>query len=242
MHALVSLRDGIRLRTSVHRYAMQVLDQLGHAPLMDPVTRVGPRTTAIGLDPLRLLVFGGGLAVGYGVTRRADAFDGPLVDRLATDTGRGVSLENRAVRHVHADAAVTSLGLAGAHTFHLAIWSPSFAEALQRLSLNAWRADLTRMVADLRAGAAIPVILMHVPEPRGRHLAALLGRPRVQRLNRVIDQVASDHPHVTAVPTEPFAIRDLGQLVIEPGYFTAVGDRLAPAVLAALGVPARPRA
>ncbi|MCQ9136909.1 hypothetical protein, partial [Streptomyces hilarionis] len=82
------------------RYAMRVLDALGHAPLMDPDSHVGPRTLEIGRDPIRVLVFGGGLAIGYGVRTRAEAFDGPLARLVALRTGRGVVLENRAMRHV----------------------------------------------------------------------------------------------------------------------------------------------
>lgn len=239
MRALDSVWTTIRLRTSVRRYAMQVLHDLGHAPLMDPVTRIGPCTTALGLDPLRLLVFGGGMAIGYGVKTRAEAFDGPLVDRLAAVTGRGITLENRAVQHVHTHAAVESLGLSGAHTFHLAIWSPSFAEGLLRLSARKWRLDLARMIADLRQDTPIPLILMQMPEPRGLHLAAILARPWVQQLNRAFERVAADHPSVTTVPTPPFIARDLGQPVTDAAYFAAAADFLAPAVLAALQIPAR---
>lgn len=236
-----TLLGKIRLRTSVHRYAMQVMDDLGHPPLMDPVTGIGPRTTAIGLDPLRVLLVGGGLAIGYGVRTRSDAMDGPLVQRLAEATGRGISLENRAVRHVHTSDVVAGLGAAGTHTYHVVVWCPSFAEGLEHLRLRGWRADLHQLVRDLRADRPVPVVLTGMPMPIGRHPAAVLARPWVHRLNHVIAQVAAEYDGVVTTEVEPFEARDLGQPISDPAHFAASAARIAPAVLAALGLPSAAR-
>ena len=119
--AVARLFTSVRLRTDVHRYGMRVLEAIGHPPLMDPTRPVGVRTLAVGIDPLRVLVFGGGIAVGYGVRTRDEALDGPLARIIADATGRGVVIENRAVQHVHLPQTARSLGAAGTHTFHAAI-------------------------------------------------------------------------------------------------------------------------
>lgn len=232
-----ALLGKVRLRTSVHRYAMRVMEDLGHPPLMDPVTGIGPRTTAIGIDPLRVLLVGGGLAVGYGVRTRAEAVDGPLVERLAEVTGRGVSLENRAVRHVRTADVVAGLGAAGTHTYHVVVWCPSFAEGLEQLRLRRWRADLHQLVRDLRADGPVALVLGCMPVPIGLHPAAMLSRPWVHRLNHVIAQIAADYDGVTAAEVEPFTVRDLGQPFTDRAHFAAAADRLAPAVLLALRGP-----
>lgn len=236
MGAFESLRTAISLRTWIRRHTMAVLQDLGHPPTMDRTTGIGIRTVAGGLDPIRVLVFGGSAAVGWGVTTREEAFDGPLAQLLAEGSGRGVVLENRAVPHVHIAGGVDSLGPAGAHTFHVAMWFPSFAEGLEHLRLRRWRTDLHGMIARLRVDRPLPIVLAHMPVPLGMHPAAIAARPWVLRLNRLVDEVAAAHEGVVSVATEPFVARELGQKVTDAAYFAETAARLAPAVLAVLGV------
>jgi hypothetical protein len=227
----------VRLRTGVHRYAMRVLEALGHPPLMDPALHVGVRTIAPGLDPVRVLVFGGGLAVGYGVASRDDAFDGPLARRIAGATGRGAVVENRAVRHVTLPQTARSIGPAGTQNLQVAVWCPSFADGMERLQLSSWRSELHAMVRALRQEQRIPLVLTHMPVPAGHHPAAVIARPWVHRLNRVISRVAEECEDVSAVETEPFVPAEIGAPITDAAYFAAVAARIAPAVVAALGVP-----
>ena len=238
---LAALLTAVRLRTGIHRYAMRVLDGLGHAPLMDPGPAVGIRTLVPGTAPVRVLVLGGGLAVGYGVRTREEAFDGPLARLVAERTRRGVVLENRAVQHVRLPRTVASIGPTGAHTFTVAVWCPSFADGLERLRLATWRSELHAMVAALRAERAVPLVLTCMPVPAGRHPAALVARPWVHRLNRVIVQVAEAWDDVVAVDTEPFVPAEVGRPITDAAYFAAVAERVAPAVVALTRyrVPAR---
>jgi hypothetical protein len=223
--------DAIRLRTWIHRYAMRVLDSLGHPPLMTPDGHVGPRTLEIGRDPIRIIVLGGGLAIGYGVRTRAEAFDGPLARLVAERTGRGVVLENRAMQHVTLQRTAESLGPAGTHTFHVAVWAPSFAEGMERLRLSSWRTELHQMIRDLRAEDRAALVLTCMPVPAGFHPAALIARPWVHRLNRVITQVADEWDDVVAVETVPFVPAEVGKPITSPAYFAAVAEAIAPAVV-----------
>jgi hypothetical protein len=231
----------VRVRTGVRRYAMRTLESLGHAPLMDPARPVGVRTFEVGLDPVRVLVFGGGLAVGYGVRTRQDAVDGPLATMVAEATGRGVVLENRAVQHVGMQRTAASLGAAGTHTFHVAVWCPSFAEGIGRVRLATWRSELHAMIRELRVEQRVPLVLACMPELGGLHPAALVARPWIQRLNRAIHEVARQWEDVVAVDTEPFAPADAEERTGGAGYFTAVAARIAPAVVSVVRspVPAR---
>jgi hypothetical protein len=232
-----SLVNGLRLTTFVHRYAVHAMASFGHAPLMGE-DGAGIRTLVVGPDPIRLLVFGGGLAVGYGASSRDEAFDGPLARIVAERSGRGVIVENRAVQHVTVADAVGSLGATGAYTFHAAIWSPSFLDGTRRLRLRSWRMALDAMILELREESDLPLVLACMAVPLGAHPVALIGRPYAVRLNRVISQVAARHEHVVAVETEPFIATEIGAPVANPVYFADVAARLAPAVLELLGVTA----
>ncbi len=225
------LLTAVRLRTGVHRYAMRVLDALGHPPLMRPDSHVGPRTLEIGRDPIRVLVLGGGLAIGYGVHTRAHAFDGPLARLVAERTGRGVVLENRAMQHVTLQRTAGSLGPIGTHTFHVAVWCPSFAEGMERLRLSSWRTELHQMIRDLRVEDHTALVLTCMPVPAGLHPAALIARPWVHRLNRVIKLVAAEWDDVLAVDTVPFVPAEIGKRVTDQAYFAAVAEQIAPAVV-----------
>jgi hypothetical protein len=226
----------IRLRTGIRRYALDVLDALGRPPLRSD-TGSAVRTLVVGNDPIRLLLFGGGIGVAYGVTSRQDAVDGPLARIMAERSGRGVVVENRAQQHVLLPDTAASLGGAGAHTFHAAIWFPSFADGLQRLSLRSWRIELTAMIAAVRAETAVPLVLTCVPVPIGTHPAALVARPWVLAINRVILGVAAEHDRTVAVATQPFVPRELGAVVTGPAYFEAVADRVADGVGRLIGLP-----
>lgn len=232
----------VRLRTSIRRYAYRVLDALGHPPVAsDPGEREFVRTTAFGPAPLRVLVFGAGLAIGYGATTRDAALDGALVRLLADRTGRGVVLENRARQHLRLSEAVESLGAVGTHTWDVAIWCPSFADGLERLRLTSWRNQLHTMIREIRAAEPTPILLTHMAVPAGWHPAAVVARPWVLRINRVIDQVAAEHDAVLAVGVEPFTPREVGQLTTGPAYFAASAARVDEGLVRLLTAPAAAR-
>jgi hypothetical protein len=235
-----SLWDALKVSTVVRRYAVRSMDALGHPPLMaDSADGAGIRTLIVGRDPIRVLLFGGGLAVSYGVTTRDEALDGHLARLIAEQTGRGVIIENRAVKHVAVGDAVKSLGATGALTYAVAFWSPSFADATRLRSLKGWREALDDMVEQMRAETEIPLLLACMPIPLGSYPAAILGRPFALRLNRVITDVAARHAQVIAVESAPFIAREVGAPVTGPGYFRDLAEGIAPALLRLLGETAR---
>ncbi|MGN6407700.1 MAG: hypothetical protein ACTHMH_05090 [Curtobacterium sp.] len=188
----------VRCRLLVSRYCREVLEAAGHPPTAAP-GQMPPRTLVVGTDPTRILLFGEGVTVGYGVTTRADAIDGALADRMAELTGRGVILENRARPHVRVDETADSLGGAGTHTFAVGVWSPALTETLERLTLRGWRTRLTAMLERIRADSDMPLVLALLPIPAGTHPSVLVLRPWYARLNRTIADVAARFPDVHAV-------------------------------------------
>ncbi|MGN6743872.1 MAG: hypothetical protein ACTHJL_11350, partial [Amnibacterium sp.] len=104
---------------------------------------------AAGPFPYRLLLIGGGAAVGLGVSRHDRALPGHLARHLASITGRGVDL-NLAVRlgMTVADARneIDRWDLAGYDAIVLTL---ATADALASLPLNVWRHRLELLLAEL---------------------------------------------------------------------------------------------
>ena len=94
------------------------------------------------------------------------------------------------------------------------------------------------MIRELRQEQRVPLVLTCMPVPAGLHPAALIARPWVHRLNRVITQVADEWDDVVAVDTVPFVPAEIGKPITDAAYFAAVAERIAPAVLAQLRIPA----
>lgn len=221
----------VRLRTSINAYAMRVLEGLGHPPLLeDGAPEDVLRTSTIGVDPVRVLLFGGGLAVGYGAAGRAAALDHALARRMTDISGRGCSVTNRARRHVPLPETMRSLGAVGTHTYKVAVWCPPFTEATRRLNLRSWTTELHALIRDLRRDEHIAVVLLEMPHPAGNSPVALIARPWIHRINNVLRVVACEHDQVAVVRTGPIEASAPGEVVISAGYYREVADRTAEAV------------
>ena len=206
-----------------------------------PVADDGPgveRTLVVGLDPLRILLFGSGPLIGYGVRARKDAVDGPLAELLADATGRGVIVESRLRLGLPMADAVASLGGAGTTTFAVAVWAPRFGEELRHSDTERCRTSIRAMLQQFRTHSPIPLIVCHLPEPLGHDWRTMLRRPRVARFNRILSEEAASASGVTAVaigsyrPTDPRST--------PAPWHRGVAERLVPAVLRAIGAPGRP--
>lgn len=209
---------------------------LDRAPVVDDGVPA-PRTMVVGLDPLRILLFGSGPLIGYGVRTRQDAVDGQLAQLLADHTGRGVIVESRVRLGLPIADAVDSLGGAGTATFAAAVWAPRFSEELQHADLERCRVSVRTMLHDFRAQSQVPLILCHLPDPLGLDWRTLLRRPRVARFNRILTEEAALVPGVVAVASGLYRPSDAASTLAP--WHRGLAERLAPAVLKAIGAPDR---
>ncbi|WP_133765965.1 hypothetical protein [Amnibacterium kyonggiense] len=224
----------VRCRLQVSRYCREVLEAAGHAPTAAP-GQLPPRTLVVGNDPVRILLFGEGVTVGYGVGSRAEAIDGALAKRIAELTGRGVILENRARPNVRVDEVVESLGGVGTHTFAVGVWSPALTETLERLTLQGWRSRVTAMLQQIRADSDMPLVIAQLPVPSGTHPSVLILRPWYARLNRTIAEVAARFPDVVTVELGTVVVpMRSGDPVLGTADYRRQADPLAEAVRRAL--------
>lgn len=220
------------------RWRARRLSETARAALLRaPVADDGPgtlQTSVVGLDPLRVLVFGSGPLIGYGVTTRREAADGVLAELLAERTGRGVVVENRVRLNLPIREAVRSLGWAGTATFGVAVWAPRFGEELQHSNPGSCRSDVRAMLAEFREQSDIPLVLCHLPTPLGLDWRTLLRRPRVAHLNRVLDEEAKKVRHACTVDIGRYRPSEAAT-TIGPAWQRGVAERILPVVLQVLG-------
>jgi hypothetical protein len=221
-------------RWRARRLSEEARAALDRPPVMDDGT-TALRTLVVGLDPLRVLLFGSGPLIGYGVRTRGDAVDGPLAQLLAESTGRGVILENRVRLGLPIEDAVGSLGGAGTATFAAAVWAPRFGEELRNADTERCRSAVRTMLQQFRAESRIPLVLCHLPEPLGLDWRTLLRRPRVAGFNRILTEEAAAVPGVTAVAIGSY--RPLDPRSTLAPWHRAFAEHLAPAVTRALQTP-----
>ena len=130
------------------------------------------RVAVAGLDPIRILVTGAGLATGYGVTHHEQTLAGPLAADIAHATGRGVIIDIRSSPLLPARQAIAAIGVDGAHGYHAAIFTPCYLEA-----------PFAPGAGMSRHGTAIQLHLLDTGGP-GLQLL-MLGIPRPSRYSRL---------------------------------------------------------
>ena len=226
--SLLTRRRALRLSEAA-RAAMQ------RAPVVDDHGRY-ERTHVVGHDPVRVLLFGSGALIGYGVVRRQDAVDGWLAEQLAEALQRGITVESRVRLGLPTHEAVQSLGGAGTATFSVAIWSPRFGEELVHSRGKRARTTIRDMLQQFRAGSAIPLVLCQLPMPIGSDWRTMLRRPRVERFNRLLAEEAGRVARTTVVDTG--AYRPTRPETVDRDWHRAFAERLVPAAIDALGGPA----
>lgn len=209
---------------------------MGHPPVADPESPVGISTLVVGTAPIRIVLFGAGPLVGYGVTTRAEAMDGPLAEMVADRTGRGVVLESRVRVDVTVADSVASLGGSGTASFSVAVWSPSFLEGVVRQSRASWRRELQAMCLEFRRTSDAPLVIALLPLPLRANPIAVSGRRWANRINAVIDEVAATQQDVRTVAVEPFSFADLNAPMTDPALFRRAAALVAPVVLHAVGI------
>lgn len=215
-------RDVVDVRTLGRRHVIGVLAAMP--------TPTKSRTLRVGLDPVRILLIGAGAVAGYGVSSTDHALDGALADIVQNATGRGVVVENRSIRNIPISEVRDSVGAAGAHTFDVVVWAPTYLEVVERLSMRSWRRELTALVDDLHSGANVNLVLLMLPYTTGGSPVAALARRWVPRINRVIEQVAEASPRTIAVAVEPAEMAGVGHVVLDREYYARCAERLATAL------------
>jgi hypothetical protein len=187
-----------------------------------------------GPDPIRVLMAGGEYSVGFGTTDRHDALDGAVARLLHVRTGRGVIVENRSRHEVPLEQLASSLGPAGAHTFDLVIWTPTFVEAARLLLRSRWIAGIGLMLRRIQTTSNAAVLLVGFPTLLGAQPLAAIGRSRAAQINRLLAGVAARHQRVSVVQPPAIVLRDV-ETVSGAEVYHAAAVQILPAVMRLLG-------
>ena len=185
------------------------------------------RAVVPGPDPLRVLMFGAGLAVGYGGDGADDPFPAQVAAAFAEATGRGVLVEIRARPSVALEHSVDLLGAAGAATFDHVVWSPTLEEAA-RGSARRWTGQLQRIIQEVRASGPghVRVTLLALPLVDGDHVLQRVGRVLGRAVNgRIRDAAALEGARFLPLPSR--AVPDTGTPLFDTDYRTEVSGLLA---------------
>jgi hypothetical protein len=173
-----------------------------------------PHVHAPGADPDRILLFGSGPAVGYGVLSNDLALPGQLARQLSAITGRGVDID------VVADPEVTiqgSLGLLrdlNLWRYDAILLTIGVNNALMLTSVKVWRMAVRELL--LYVVEHVPrrtrVLVVAVPPIRTidsfTRLSSWIADRHSVVLNRETRRIVANFPHITFVPFSPLATAD----------------------------------
>jgi GAF domain len=191
-----------------------VLDRLWHAVLDRSFANV-PRPTdapfahSTGCDPYRVLVFGSGTAMGWGVRSHELALPGQLARELSERTSRGVDVDLIADRCMTALSARTALDGRLIAPYDAILVSLGMTDSLRLLSARAFRFRMRTLLAELSARTSPdtrlvllgmqPVDTIPLLEQGG---GRVLDR-HARRLDAVLRDVATEFPKGTYVAMSP---------------------------------------
>lgn len=173
-----------------------------------------PHVHAPGADPDRVLLFGSGPTVGYGVLSNDLALPGQLARQLSAITGRGVDLD------VVADPEVTiqgSLGLLrdlNLWRYDAILLTIGVNNALMLTSVKVWRMAVRQLL--LHVAEHVPrrtrVLVVAVPPIKSidtfTRLSSWIADRHSVVLNRETRRIIANFPHFTFVPFSPLATAD----------------------------------
>jgi hypothetical protein len=165
-----------------------------------------PFAWAPGPNPDRILLFGAGPAMGWGVLTHDLAIPGALARELALHTRRGAEVDVVATRWTVAGTAVESLGTLNLSRYDAIVIMIGVDDARSLGPLAAWRRDIAAILALVAAstseGTEVFVVGIH-PIRSISVFDCLLGGiagAHAEAMNRVTAELCADQARVTFVP------------------------------------------
>jgi GAF domain-containing protein len=186
----------------MHSWSSSFLRSLSYAPRPTD----DPRAHATGVDSDRVLLFGGGASVGWGVSSHDLALPGALARALATLTGRGSDVDVIARPGFVAGDAIRELAGVDLERYDAIVLTLGLSESVQLASLRVWRRDIDELLdylaTRLSSRARIYLLGVHsVTTITGydRLLAPIAAQHR-RELNRVTAELCARDGRATFIP------------------------------------------
>jgi hypothetical protein len=144
-------------------------------PSGEPVTRAG------GPDPDRLLLVGGGIAVGYGVLTHDLGLAGRLAGRLRALTGRGAHVDILAGPNEEMSGAPALLGTVNLAGYDAIVATYGGSESARLLAPTRWRLQLATMLDYVERTAPLRLHVFVVAVPLIAGIPGVWGRQTERR-------------------------------------------------------------
>jgi GDSL-like Lipase/Acylhydrolase family len=170
-----------------------------------------PRAHASGVNSDRILLFGSGAAVGWGVLSHDMALPGSLARAVSRLTGRGTDVDVVGAPEFMVSTAVGDLRRVDLSRYDAIVLTLGLNEAVQLESIAGWRRDLNALLTHLSsaAPAGTPIFLLGVHElttitPFDKFVGPFVSRHR-NAVNRASAEVCASREQVTFIAFEPAA-------------------------------------
>jgi hypothetical protein len=221
-----------------------VIDRFWHAILGRSFGDV-PRPTdapfahSTGCDPIRVLIFGSGAAVGWGLRSHELALPGQLARELGERTSRGVDVDLIADKCMTALSAVSALEGRLIAPYDAVIVSLGMTDSLRLLSVRAFRARMRAMLRDLSSRTFPETRIVVLGMQPVSTIPFLEGGIRIldahaARLDRVLREVSGECLKAGYVGMSPVTDPDAGRTASAQHYRQWAGEiaeHLAPRLL-----------
>lgn len=184
--------------------------RLRHVP--HPVD--SPHVHAPGTDPDRVLLFGSGPAVGYGVLSNNLALPGHLARQLSAMTGRGADIDVVADPEVTVEGSLALLRDLNLWRYDAILLTIGVNNALDLTPVKVWRAairELLRHVSE-HVPTSTRILVVAIPPIRSidsvSRVSGWIADHHAVVLNRESRRVVANYPRITFVPFSPLASAD----------------------------------
>jgi hypothetical protein len=170
-----------------------------------------PHTSAPGTNSDRVLIFGAGLAVGWGVSTHDLALPGFLARSLSTLTGRGTDVDVVAHPDILLEDTVRRLRALPLWRYDALVIVVGVNAALHLRSPRAWRRDMAALLAELEETFhGRPVVIAGIQRIRSipvyDSVLGSIADKHAVKLNRISAELCADAPHATFAPLPDFAL------------------------------------
>lgn len=200
-----------------------------------------PHTSASGLNSDRVLLFGAGLAVGWGVSTHDLALPGFLARSLSSLTGRGADVDVVAHPDIHLEDALNQLKALPLWRYDALVIVLGVNAALRLAPLKGWRRDMAALLADLEGSfPAKPVVIAGVQRIRSipvyNSFFGGLADTHATAINEASAQLCAKTQHAIFVPLPDIAA-PAGDRHRSPDTYAESARVLATALMPALADP-----
>lgn len=200
-----------------------------------------PEAHAPGEDPDRLLLIGGGIAVGFGVLSHDLSLAGHIARQISAETGRGVTLDIIADPILVLHSVPATLAQTTLERYDAVILTFGVTDALRRTPGRQWREQLLALIDTIRdrTAAHVHIFVVGVQPVRNvatlHNLAGRLAELHGRALDRESMRVCATRDCATFVPFDPVDfLSDEGTLHRSSRVYKRWAAQISPAVSAVL--------